>query len=289
MMLTFLANRYSLFSMPISFIDAVGGQLAVDVQGDGPLVICSPGMGDFRDAFAPLAAHLVAQGYRVASVDLRGHGDSSSGFENYGDEATAGDLLTVIDALGGGPVVLAGASMSAAAAVIAAGRRPDKVRGLVLLGPYLRNGGSKMMRRLLHIALAKPWGPSVWRFYAAKLWPGLGENAGMRAARSKVLLTQPRRWPAFHATSDVDHDVVAPWISRVQAPVLVVIGDADPDWKDPLAEAAWVASNFAAAEIVVVHGAGHAPMLERPEIVNPAVVSFLEKLVRPDASPSISA
>ena len=179
--------------------------------------------------------------------------------------------------------------MSAAAAVIAAGRRPDKVNGLVLLGPYLRNSGGKVVRRLLHIALTKPWGPSVWRLYATKLWPGLGENAGKRAARSKALLTRPGRWPAFHATSAVDHDVVAPWIGRVQAPVLVVIGDADPDWKDPLAEAAWVASNFLGAETVAVHGAGHAPMLERPEIVNPAVVSFLEKLGRPDASPPIGA
>jgi len=39
------------------------------------------------------------------------------------------------------------------------------------------------------------------------------------------------------------HSVVAPWLGRVQAPVLVVMGDADPDWKDPLVEAAWVASN----------------------------------------------
>lgn len=275
--------------MTISLISAVGGQLAVDVQGEGPLVICSPGMGDFRDAFAPLAEHLAARGFRVASVDLRGHGDSTCGFTSYGDEATAGDLLTVIDALGGGPAVIAGASMSAAAAVIAAGRSPDKVSGLILLGPYLRKGGGKWMRRLLHVALARPWGPSVWRLYAAKLWPGLGKDAGQRAARSKVLLTRPGRWPPFHATSDVDHDVVAPWIGRVHAPVLVVIGDADPDWRDPLAEAAWVASNFADAQTVTVHGAGHAPMLERPEIVNPAVIGFLAKLGRLDASPLVGA
>ena len=271
--------------MTISFVDADGGQLAVDVQGEGPLVICSPGMGDFRDAFAPLAEHLVARGYRVASVDLRGHGDSTLGFTSYGDEATAGDLLAVVDAIGGGPAVLVGASMSAAAAVIAAGRRPDKVNGLILLGPYLRNGGGKTVRRLLHVALTKPWGPSIWRLYAAKLWPGLGKDAAKRAARSRSLLTRPGRWPPFHATSDVDHDVVAPWIGRVQAPVLVVIGDADPDWKCPLEEAAWVASNFAGAETVVAHGAGHAPMLERPEIVNPAVLGILQKLHHPNASP----
>ncbi len=268
----------SQISMTVSFIESGGGKLAFEVEGDGPLVICSPGMGDFRDAFEPFARHLVGRGYRVACVDLRGHGDSTTGFERYGDEATADDLLAVIDALGGGPAVLVGASLSAGAAVIAAGRQPDKVQGLILLGPYLRNGGGRMMRGALHVAFARPWGPTIWRMFAAKLWPGLGDGAAQRAARSKASLTRPGRWAAFHATSDVNHDVVAPWIERVRAPVLVVMGSADPDWSDPLAEAAWVASNFAGAETVAVQGAGHAPMLERPEIVNKAASAFLGRI-----------
>ena len=264
--------------MTISFVDVEGGTLAVEVEGDGPLIICSPGLGDTRDAFAPLAVCLTARGYRVARIDLRGHGDSTARFNRYGDEATAEDLLTVIDTLGADSAVLAGASMSAAAAVIAAGRRPDQVSGLVLMGPFLRNGQGKMMRWILHVALARPWGPAIWRAQAAKLWPGLGAKADERAAITTALLTRPERWAAFHATSATDHRVVAPWIGRVQAPVLVVIGDADPDWKDPLGEAEWVASNFTDAETVAVPGAGHAPMLERPEIVGPALLKFLEKI-----------
>jgi len=266
--------------MTISYIDVAGGKLAVEVQGDGPLIVCSPGMGDTRDAFAPLAAHLVASGYRVARIDLRGHGDSSARFDRYGDEATAEDFLSVIEVLGGGSAVLAGASLSAAAAVIAAGCRPDQVAGLVLLGPYLRNGVGTMMRRILHVALARPWGPSIWRAQAAKLWPGLGDKASERAAITTASLTRPGRWAAFHATTATDHSVVAPWIGRVQAPVLVVMGDADPDWKDPLGEAQWVASNFTGAETIAVPGAGHAPMFERPEIVGPAVLQFLDRVRR---------
>ena len=246
-------------------------------------------MGDTRNAFDPLAAHLVACGFRVARVDLRGHGDSTTGFDSYGDEATANDLLSVIDALGGGPATLVGASMSAAAAVIAAGRRPEQVGGLVLIAPFLRNGAGKLMRRMLHVALMWPWGAFVWRMYAAKLWPGLGDKAGERAASSTASLTRPGRWAAFHATSAVDHGVVAPWLGRVKAPVLVVIGDADPDWKDPVAEAAWVASNFEDVETITVHGAGHAPMLERPDIVNPALSRFLERVRVDQASKPASA
>lgn len=265
--------------MEITFVSSGGGKLAVEVEGEGPLVICSPGMGDFRDAFAPLASHLSSRGYRVALVDLRGHGDSTLGFDHYGDdEAVANDLLAVIDALGAEPALLAGASISAAAAVIAAGKQPAKVKGLILLGPYVRNGAGTMMRGLLHVAFSRPWGPFVWRMFATKLWPGLGDKAALRASRSKVSLTRPGRWGPFHTTTNVNHDAVAPWIKHVRAPVLVVMGDADPDWTDPMTEAAWVASNFADAETVAVHGAGHAPMLERSDVVNHAVTVFLNRI-----------
>lgn len=56
------------------------------------------------------------------------------------------------------------------------------------------------------------------------------------------------------------------------------MGDADPDWKDPLGEAQWVASNFSNVATIAVPGAGCAPMLERPEIVGPAVFQFLEQI-----------
>ena len=64
----------------------------------------------------------------------------------------------------------------------------------------------------------------------------------------------------------------------MKAPALVVMGNKDPDWSDPVKEAEWVASNFGDREIVLVDGAGHAPMLERPEKVNEAVLVFLGKV-----------
>lgn len=93
--------------MGISFLE---NGVAYEAMGEGPLVVCSPGMGDRRDAFRPLAELLVEAGFRVALVDLRGHGDSRGTWDVFGDEATASDLIGVIERLGGGPAVIAGAS-----------------------------------------------------------------------------------------------------------------------------------------------------------------------------------
>ena len=195
--------------MPLIYIDTDGGKLAVEVQGEGPLIVCSPGLGDTRDAYAPVAAQLVKQGYTVANMDVRGHGDSSTGFKHYGDEATTDDFISIVTKLRRGPAVLAGASFSAGAATIAAGKRPDLIAGIVLLGPFLRLPSGAMGTVMFHIMpmlFWRPWGPMVWQSYSKTLWPGLGDKAAERAAASKTALTRNGRWSAFQSTvSGLDH------------------------------------------------------------------------------------
>ena len=148
------------------------GRIGFDVDGEGPLLVLVPGMGDLRDAYRFLAPSLRQAGYRVASTDLRGHGDSDTTFSSYGDVETAGDVMALIEELGG-PAVVVGNSMGAGAAVIAAAERPELVAGLVLLGPFVRNGKmSAFQRLLLRVAMARPWAAVSWKGYLPKLYAG---------------------------------------------------------------------------------------------------------------------
>lgn len=244
-------------------------------------------MGDTRDCYTPLSTHLVTLGYTVACMDNRGHGDSALLFKGhkYGDEAAADDFVELAQQLGKGkPVVLAGCSFTAASAVIAAGRRPDLVGGIILFAPFVRNpGGVKgaVAPFLLPMMFAKPWGPAAWESYAKTLWPGLGEQgAAERAASSRKALARDNwHWKAFQQTvKGLDHSLTEPWIPKVKAPVLVLMGDKDPDWPEPLEEAKWIASQFKDVESVTVEGAGHAPMLERPEFVSEVVAKYLGRI-----------
>ena len=54
------------------FLDVPGGRIAYDVNGSGPLVVLSQGIGDRRQAYRFLAPILAQAGYRVANADLRG-------------------------------------------------------------------------------------------------------------------------------------------------------------------------------------------------------------------------
>lgn len=265
--------------MVLQHFENGGGSLAVDVEGNGPLVICCPGMGDIRQAYTEFSAYLVSKGYTVAVMDPRGHGDSTPQFDAYGDAATAEDFIFLAEKLNKSPAVLVGCSFAGGAATIAAGKRPDLVAGTILLGAFLRNGMGAWFLYVLSLMFWRPWGPAMWQFYAATLWPGLGDRAKKRAAESRAHLTRPQRWSAFQKTvAGCDHSVVEPWINKVQAPVLVVMGEKDPDFGKPVEEAAWIASNFKDVETVMVPDVGHGPMVERPEFVGEKCVAFLERL-----------
>ena len=266
--------------MTTSYLDRGEGRIAYEVVGSGPLVVCLHGMGDLRSTYRFTVPALVEAGYRVATMDLRGHGDSDDGFGAYDDVAAGRDLLALIGELsagenGGGPALVLGNSMGAGAAVWATAEEPAKISGLVLIGPFVRNPKQNPLVTLgFRLAFLRPWGPAVLRAYLNKAYPGRGPDAD-HVARIFASLKRGRHWRSFVATTRTTH---APAEARLdpRVPTLVVMGTKDPDWPDPTAEARFVADALR-AELLLVPGAGHYPMAEFPEVVNPAVVAFAGK------------
>jgi pimeloyl-ACP methyl ester carboxylesterase len=255
------------------------GRIAYDVRGSGPLVVMIPGMGEIRSSFRFLAPVVADRGFTVVTVDLRGHGDSDSTFTSYGDEATVSDTIALLDELGR-PAVLVGNSLGAAASVIVAAQRPDLVLGLALIGPWARDPQkSSVFARLAFRAMLAPlWARSVWNAYLPTLYRGTKpvDFADYRAALS-ASLKRPGHTKAFSQTSHTTHTLSGELIVTVESPALVVMGALDPDWPDPIAEAAWVATQLNAATLIV-DDAGHYPHSQRPEVTTPAILEFLTGL-----------
>jgi pimeloyl-ACP methyl ester carboxylesterase len=261
-----------------SYLRCPEGRIGYNVAGAGSLVVLVPGMGDLRAGYRFLAPALRAAGYRVACTDLRGHGDSDATFTSYGDEETAGDVITLIEELGG-PAVVVGNSMSAGSAVLAAAQRPGLVCGLVLVGPFVRNGKTSATQRLLlRLAMAPPWAAISWKSYLPKLYAGR-RPADFGEYRDQVIasLRRPGHAKAFSATTRTSHDPAEARLADVTAPALVVMGEQDPDFPDPRAEADWIAGALR-AHVVMVPEAGHYPQSQRPDITTGAVLRFLESV-----------
>ena len=260
------------------FLSRAEGRIAYDVSGDGPLVVLVPGMGDLRSTYRLLAPALRNAGYRVATTDLRGHGDSDTGFSSYGDAETAADVVALVEALGG-PAVVVGNSMGAGAAAIAAAERPDLVSGVVLVGPFVRNTSGRVQTMLMRLAMLRPWAGLVWKLYLPTLYAGQKPaDQSEQLAAVSAAMRRPGYTAAFaKLVAHLDHSVVEVRLGEVTAQALVVMGELDPDFPDPRVEADWIAAHLD-ARVVMVPEAGHYPQAQRPDLVVPAVLEFLAEV-----------
>lgn len=251
------------------------GKIGYDVAGTGPLVVLVPGMGDLRSTYRFLAPSLRSNGYRVVCTDLRGHGDSDPTFSSYGDPETAGDIVGLIEELGG-PAVIVGNSMAGGAAALVAADRPDLVDGLVLVGPFVRNGKISVVQRvLLRVAMARPWAATSWKSYMPKLHAGHRPD-DFDEYRDTVVasLRRPGYAKAFSLTTRTDHSPTESRLGDVSSPAIVIMGERDPDFPSPSDEATWIADALNAS-IVMIPEAGHYPQSQQPEHTAEAVLTFL--------------
>jgi pimeloyl-ACP methyl ester carboxylesterase len=261
---------------PTTYLARPEGRVAYDIEGAGPLVVLVPGMGDLRGAYRFLAPALRDAGYRVACTDLRGHGDSDATFTSYGDADTAGDVIALIEALGG-PAIVIGNSMAAGSAVLVAAQRPELVAGLALLGPFVRDPKASALQHLmLRVAMARPWAAASWKAYMPRLYAGQ-RPADFDTYRSQVVtsIRRPGHAKAFSLTTRTSHAAAEACLADVSTPTLVVMGEKDPDFPDPHAEADWIAQALH-AEVLMVPEAGHYPQSQRADITTSAILAFVE-------------
>jgi pimeloyl-ACP methyl ester carboxylesterase len=262
------------------YLSVPDGRIGYDVQGTGPLVVLVPGMGDLRATYRFLTPALVKAGYTVASTDLRGHGDSDTTFSSYGDVETAGDISALIERLGG-PAVVIGNSLAAGTAALVAADHPNQVTGLVLVGPFVRNAKiSGLLLAMFRAAMAPLWVATSWKYYLPNLYAGQ-KPVDFDEYRASVIdsLRRPGYAKAFSLTTrQTDHAPVEARLADVVAPVLVIMGDKDPDFKNPQAEADWIGETLH-GEVVMVPEAGHYPQSQQPQITTGAVLGFLETVL----------
>ncbi|WP_371484182.1 alpha/beta fold hydrolase [Kitasatospora sp. NBC_00315] len=276
------------------FVAFEGGHIACDVVGEGPLVVLSHGMGTWRQDFRHLVPLLVGAGYRVVNADMRGHGESSTGWASVtGKRAisradVAGDLLGVIRYFGG-PATIVGHSMSGGAATIAAALAPELVTAIVEINPFTRVskvdvGALLTVRRyrrggfrLIGTQLLKSRG--MWRSYLDVAYPGKPDDYGRQIDDLMTALRRPGRWEEFMKTGRTTPADAEARLAEVECPALVIMGAQDPDFPDPVAEGEAIVAAMPAGlgRVAVIEDGGHYPHAQSSGRVAELVIGFLRE------------
>jgi pimeloyl-ACP methyl ester carboxylesterase len=247
-----------------------------DTGGDKPAVIFSHGLLMDHSMFAPQLAALKDR-YRCIAWDERGHGqtagDTCAPFTYYD---SADDLAALLKHLGIQRAVLAGMSQGGFLSLRCALTHPEVVKALVLIDtqagledPAKMPGYRQMIEVWTTQGLPDAIADTIEQIILAKDWPGGAAWKAKWRTWKPVNLLQ-----SFHTLSE--RDDITGKLGQIEAPTLVIHGDADMAIELSLART--LAAGIAGAELAVIPGAGHAPNLTHPQLVNPHIERFLARL-----------
>jgi pimeloyl-ACP methyl ester carboxylesterase len=264
--------------MKTQFLTLKDGTIAYDDCGSGPLVVCLPAGGDLRSEYRFLTPQLLAAGYRVVTMDLRGQGESSAKWPHYSPASVGSDILALIRHLNAGPAVVIGTSAATAAAIWASVEVSDLVQALVLISGSARAASPLQSYAMAYFFLSPLWGRPLYNAYFPMMYPST-RPADFEVHRSHVneMLKEPGRLGALRemfATAYRDWDTR---VSQVKVPVLVMMGSRDPDFKNPEQEGQTLGARLQSAQVTVkiIEGAGHHLQAEMPDDTGRSIISFL--------------
>ena len=252
--------------------DLLVSDLFVETCGDGPPVVVVPGLGATTNAYLDLATRLSAR-HRVTRFDLPGAGRSPRRASVALPDLVA-LLADLVDTVAAGAVTLVGHSFGTLIAQHLAARHPDRIAGLVLLGPIREQppaakaaarARAELGRRDGLIAVADALVAAATSSHTR------AEHPLTAAFIRELVLGQPPHGYASLAESLAD---AAPAdLSAITAPALLITG-AD-DVLAPPAATEVLAADLPSASVRVLDMVGHWTALEAPEPVAAAITEFL--------------
>ncbi len=267
-----------------------------EVAGEGlPIVLCH-GITATRRYVVHGSRALERAGYRVVSYDARGHGESdpSPAGESYGYPQLVADLERVVAAqVGEAPFLLVGHSMGAHTVVAYALAHPERLAGLVVVGPVFTGE-------------IKPSSLDYWDGLAAALEDGgadgfvdyIGREQGidpgwrdsvLRFTRERILLHRhpealvqalrevPRSRP-FEALDE---------LAGLDLPTLVVASRDEADPGHPYEAAAAYARELPRARLTS-EGEGESPLAWQGGKLSREIVAFAAGLAADNHSKALS-
>jgi pimeloyl-ACP methyl ester carboxylesterase len=264
--------------MTTHYFQREDGRIAYDDEGEGPVILCLPAGGDLRSEYRFLKPRLLAAGYRVITMDLRGQGESSAFWPDYRPASVGDDALALLHHLKIDAGTIVATSVGTAAAVWAAVESPALVTGLVLISAAGRALPPTQARLMPLIFLNPLWGRFAYRWYFPRMYPSSRPpDFEIHLQAVSAMLAEAGRLRALrHLFADSYRD----WderVERVQAPVLILNGSLDPDFKNPVQEAHILAGRMqsGAVNVQIIQGAGHHPQAEMPELTARYMLDFL--------------
>jgi 3-oxoadipate enol-lactonase len=247
-------------------------QHRLDGPEDAPVLVLSNSLGSTYAMWDDQIAAL-AERFRVLRYDHRGHGGSPVPNGPYAIADLGQDVLALLDRLGLERVSFCGLSLGGMVGMWLASEAPERIDRLVLCctlphfpPPEMWDERADMARTegmaSLLDATIERWLPEEFR----RSRPEAAERL-----RAMVRMT-PREGYAGCCEAIRDMDL-RPALARIEAPTLVIAGEADPS--TPAEQVQAIADAIDGARFEVLAGAAHLANVARPDAFTRAMLEHL--------------
>jgi pimeloyl-ACP methyl ester carboxylesterase len=275
------------------FVDRDGVRVAYEVYGTGePTILFAPTWTIVHSRIWKAQLPYFARSHRVIAVDPRGNGasDRPHDAEAYAEREMAADLLATMDATGTQRAIVVSLSLGAQRSLILAGEHPERVAGLVFLGPSVSIGQGLTRPNLSFDEVLDSddgwakYNRHFWRrdftafleFFFAQCFTESHSTKQIQDAVSWGEETGPETLILTADASALDEVETRRLCAGIQCPTLVIQGDQDavtgPGRGIALAEA------IPNAVLATVAGGGHILNAREPVLVNLLIRDFIRSM-----------
>ncbi|HEX5722703.1 MAG TPA: alpha/beta hydrolase [Acidimicrobiia bacterium] len=269
-----------------------GIALAYEVyENAGPSIVFVPTWALFHSRLWKLQIPYLSRHFRVVAYDPRGNGrsDRPHDLAAYSWEEYVDDIFGVMDATGTDRAVLVGLSMSGYWSVLAATAHPERIQGIVLIGPRSGLGIAHPERQLYSytepLGTTEGWAKQNVHFIRAHYrdYVEFFVNQIFSEPHSTKAIEDGVEWAletdaeTLIATdsANVDLEDIRDLFRGISCPVLIIHGDEDR--LIPLQSSQELA-DLTDATLFTLKGAGHAPNVRDPVKVNLLIKDFVDGL-----------
>jgi pimeloyl-ACP methyl ester carboxylesterase len=229
-----------------------------------PTIVLLHGAGFDHTTWALHSRWFSHHGYNVMAPDLPGHGRSAGApLPTIADMADW--TAALLDAVGATSARLVGHSMGSLIALETAARHPAKVSGLSLIGTAsTMNVGPDLLKAAesndpAAIDMVSIWGLGFHAELGGSLAPGLWMHSGaqrtLEKCRPGVLFNDLSACNAYQGAMAA--------AAKIGVPTTVILGERD--MMTPTKAGKALAAAIPSSRTIVLPGAGHMVMVERPD------------------------
>jgi len=244
---------------------------------DAPVIIFIHGF-PLNKSMWNIQVDALKENYRVIAYDIRGHGNSDPGIDEFFIELFVIDLLRLMEKLKIEKSILCGLSLGGYIALNAVLKHPDRFDGLILNDtqciadtPEIKENRCNAIISIKEKGVEQYADEIIKKLFAQETFT---KNKNVIDAVREMIISTPKQSLCNTLHALAERKETCDQLPEINIPVLIMVGQEDKI--TPIAAAQQMHEKILNSKLEIIQQAGHLSNLENPTAFNTHLENFLE-------------